>query len=127
MNLDLPRFSFGDDAEQADTLLQLVLTGKKTATCSAATDYGRNNPIPRKGDRFIITDSRGKDACIIETTSVFYARFEDVRPDFAQAEGEGDLSLGSWRQIHAAYFARQGMFSPDMILLCERFKLIATL
>jgi uncharacterized protein YhfF len=127
MNPDLPRFSFGDNAELADQLLQLVLTGQKTATCSAATDYGRDKPIPRVGDRFVVTNGAGADACVIEITSVFFARFDDVKEEFARAEGEGDLSLKYWRQSHCSYFTRQGFFSPDMILVCERFKLIETL
>lgn len=104
--------------------MNLVLTGQKTATCSAATDYGRDHPIPRVGDQFIVTDGAGRDACIIEVTSVFYARFEDVKEDFARAEGEGDGSLDYWRREHQNYFTRQGVFSVDMILLCERFKLV---
>lgn len=127
MSYNLPRFSFGDNAEQAEQLLYLVLKGQKTATCSAATDYGHHNPIPRVGDRFVITNSLGQESCIIELTSVFYARFEDVKEDFAREEGEGDLSLDYWRHVHRDYFTRQGAFSPDMILLCERFKVIAIL
>ena len=35
------RFSFGDTPELKDSLLALVLAGKKTATCGALRDYGQ--------------------------------------------------------------------------------------
>src|SRR6476469_7683858 len=35
---ELESFSFGDSPELADELLELVLTGKKTATCWAASE-----------------------------------------------------------------------------------------
>ncbi|MEO1277180.1 MAG: ASCH domain-containing protein, partial [Pseudomonadota bacterium] len=41
----------------------------------------------------------------------------------ALAEGEND-SLEGWRADHRAYFERNGGWSPDMMLLCERFRVI---
>jgi uncharacterized protein YhfF len=35
---ELESFSFGDSPELADELLELVLVGKKTATCWAASE-----------------------------------------------------------------------------------------
>jgi hypothetical protein len=32
--------------------------------------------------------------------------------------------LTYWRTAHQSYFERQGAFSPDMLLYCERFRLI---
>ena len=32
--------------------------------------------------------------------------------------------LEGWRTSHEAYFARNGGFSPDMWLVCERFTLV---
>jgi uncharacterized protein YhfF len=29
-----------------------------------------------------------------------------------------------WKTAHRRYFERQGKFSPDMLLYCERFRLI---
>jgi uncharacterized protein YhfF len=42
-------------------------------------------------------------------------------------EGEGDESLQDWRDGHQDYFTRNGGFSPDMLLWCERFRLIEIL
>ncbi len=52
-------------------------------------------------------------------------RFNEVDEAFAFDEGEGDRTLAYWRKAHQRYFERQGMDSPDMILYCERFCLVA--
>ncbi|MFX5656784.1 ASCH domain-containing protein [Acinetobacter baumannii] len=41
-----------------------------------------------------------------------------------RAEGEGDLSAQYWREGHQTYFEREGVFAPDMPLVCERFELV---
>ena len=48
----------------------------------------------------------------------------DKESKFAKDEGEGDGSLDAWRKEHAAYFERNGGFSPNMLLVCERFKVV---
>lgn len=120
-------FSFGDSPELADELLALVLAGKKTATCGALRDYGGDEPVPQVGRRDIVLDGRGEPAAVIETVSIEMKRFDEVDADFAAMEGEGDLSYDYWRTAHEAYFTRTGGFSPDMILVCERFRLVETL
>jgi uncharacterized protein YhfF len=49
-------------------------------------------------------------------------RFDDVDEQFAYDEGEGDRSLAYWREAHKCYFTRLGLFQPDMMLWCERFR-----
>lgn len=120
-------FAFGDSPELADELLSLVLSGKKTATCGALRDFGGNEPVPEVGRRDIVLDGAGRPAAIIETVEAIQRRFDEVDAAFAAAEGEGDLSYEYWRNAHEAYFARNGGFSPDMILVCERFKLVEVL
>jgi uncharacterized protein YhfF len=46
---------------------------------------------------------------------------------FAYEEGEGDRSLRYWREAHRNYFGRMGRFSEDMMLMCERFRLVEVL
>ena len=115
-------FSFGDSPEMADELLALVLAGKKTATCGALRDYGGAEPVPVVGRRDVVLDGKGRRAAVIETVEATPRRFDEVDAAFARDEGEGDLSYDHWRKVHEAYFARNGGFSPDMILVCERFK-----
>ncbi len=119
------RFQFGDSPELADELLGLVLSGVKTATCGAVRDYGETEPMPQVGRRDVVLDGAGRPACVIETTEVTIRRFCDVDDDFAVAEGEGPYE--AWRSGHIAYFTRNGGYTPDMALVCERFRLIQVL
>jgi uncharacterized protein YhfF len=64
---------------------------------------------------------------IVETIELTQRRFNEVDAAFAWDEGEDDRSLESWRQAHRRYFIRQGSFAPDMLLCCERFRLVAPL
>ena len=69
-------------------------------------------------------DGCGEPRCVIETTEVTYRRFGEVDEAFAFEEGEGDRSLQYWRDAHRNYFGRQGKFREDMMLMCERFRLV---
>ena len=116
----LRAFAFGDGSELADELLGLVIRGIKTATCSTEDEPNTSTP----GERWIVRDGHGEPRCVIETTEVSYRRFDEVDANFAFEEGEGDRSLDHWRKAHRAYFTRQGKFSEDMMLMCERFRLV---
>jgi len=120
------QFSFGDTPELADTLLALVLAGKKTATCGALRDYGPGKePLPQVGRRDVVLNGAGAPACVIETLSVEIGRFDAIQPGFTDLEGEGDYA--AWRAGHEAYFARNGGFTPDMEIMCERFRMVEVL
>jgi uncharacterized protein YhfF len=116
----LRSFAFGDGPDLADELLDLVMKGIKTATCSTEDEPNTSTP----GERWIVLDGSGTPRCVIETTEVSYRRYADVDAAFAYDEGEGDRSLAYWRQAHRTYFGRMGRFSEDMMLMCERFRLI---
>ena len=117
---EMDSFSFGDSAELADELLELVLIGKKTATAWAAAEGDKGVVV---GKRWIVKDGRGPGA-ILETVELERRRFGEVDAAFAHDEGEGDRSLAWWREAHRRYFTRRGEFSPGMELYCERFRLI---
>jgi uncharacterized protein YhfF len=116
----LRSFAFGDSPALADQLLDLVLKGIKTATCSTEDEPNTSKP----GERWIVLDGRGEPRCVIESTEMTYRRYSEVDASFAHDEGEGDRSLNYWREAHREYFGRQGKFSEDMMLMCERFRLV---
>jgi uncharacterized protein YhfF len=116
----LRAFAFGDGPELADQLLELVISGIKTATCSTEDEPNTSAP----GERWIVLDGRGEARCVIESTEVTYRRFGEVDAAFAYEEGEGDRSLQYSRDAHRCYFGRQGKFTEDMMLMCERFRLV---
>jgi len=121
---DLPGFTLGDSAELSRQLVGLVRSGKKTATCEALRAYEHQEvPLPVVGQHYVILNWDKTPAVIVETESVECVAFQDVQAEFALAEGENE-TLEEWRLDHAAYFERNGGFSPDMILVCERFHVI---
>jgi uncharacterized protein YhfF len=113
-------FSFGDSPEMADRLLDFVVSGQKRATCWSIAD-GQQTEV---GKRMVVLSGKGQAVVIIETVELTQKRFCDVDLQFALDEGEGDETLEDWRAGHRAYFERNGGFSPDMMLWCERFKLV---
>lgn len=120
------QFSFGDSPALNEELLGLVLAGKKTATCGALRDYQQGKePMPVVGRQDLVLNGAGEPAAVIETLSVEIRRFDAVEPAFTDREGEGDYA--NWRAGHEAYFARNGGFSPDMEVVCERFRLVQVL
>jgi uncharacterized protein YhfF len=116
----LRSFAFGDGPALADELLDLVIKGVKTATCSTEDEPNTSTP----GERWIVLDGSGEPRCVIESTEVTYRRYNEVDAAFAYEEGEGDRSLAYWRSAHRNYFGRMGRFSEDMMLMCERFRLV---
>ena len=119
----LETFSFGDSPELAEELADLVLAGKKTATCWPASE-GEKTKI---GKKMVMLDGSGVPAAVLETVELTKQRFDQVDSAFACDEGEGDRSLDYWRIAHRRYFTRQGVFSPDMELWCERFRIVVRL
>lgn len=131
-----PAWSFGAGTEDADELLELVLTGTKTATSSALRDYASgadtaapepNEAEPSEGDLSIITDGAGHPRALIQTTRVRTLPFGEVDAEHAAAEGEGDLSLEHWREVHRAFFEQSAEGAPvtdDLPVILEEFRVL---
>ncbi|KYK46417.1 ASCH domain-containing protein [Bradyrhizobium sp. 191] len=119
----LRTFAFGDNSTLADQLVELVIKGIKTATCSTEDEPNTSTA----GERWVVLDGRAEPRCVIETIDVTYRRFNEVDAAFAHEEGEGDRSLAFWRRAHQGYFGRLGRYSDDMMLMCERFRLVEVL
>ena len=121
---------WGDGPEMADELGALIAVGTKTATCSSLWEWEvESESIPEPGLLTIVVDGRGQPLCIVETTEVTVRKYNEVDANFAREEGEGDLSLGYWREAHRSFFSHYlpkigKEFSEDMPLVCERFRLI---
>ena len=124
-----PSWSFGATEQQADDLLALVLDGTKTATAGALWDYEADNePLPEPGSLSIILDGRGHPRALIECTAIEVVPFNEVDAEHARLEGEGDLSLEFWREVHERFFTEiathDNGFQPDMPVVCERFRVV---
>jgi uncharacterized protein YhfF len=116
-------FAFGDSSRMADDLGALVVAGTKTATCWASVQ-GEQTHV---GKQMVMMDGDGRGWAVIETVELTQRRFDEVDATFAYDEGEGDRTLGDWRDGHRRYFTREGTFAPDMMVWCERFRLVRVL
>lgn len=117
-------FTFGDSERLCAELIELVRQGRKTATCGALRDFEADGePFPIVGRRDIALNWDGTPALVIETLDVRQMTYSEVDEEFALAEGEND-SLSGWRIEHRRYFERNGGWAPDMVLVCERFRLV---
>jgi len=133
MNIDnLEQWSFGLTEESANSLLDLVLKGKKRATSSSLPGYqAGGEETPKVGDMSVITDWEGNPRCIIRDTEVLVIPFNEMTFDLASLEGE-DENLQSWKTKHEAFFREEGIeegytFTPDMKVVFEIFEVVEIL
>lgn len=122
-------WAFGATAAHADELLALVLDGTKTGTATAMQDVEADGEsVPEVGQVSVILDGRDQPRAVIVTTAVEVVPFSAVSAEHAHSEGEGDRTLGAWREIHEGFWREhcQGAdgFSEDMLVVCERFEMV---
>lgn len=123
-------WGFGNTPAMADELGALVKQGIKTATASLVWGYeAEGEAIPKPGDFSVILDGKGAPMCIIETTEIRVLPFNEVDPEFAYDEGEGDRSLAYWREVHWRFFLAECASigcepTETMPVVCERFRLV---
>lgn len=116
----LNKFSFGDTPQLADELAFLVVKGVKRGT-SWLQSEGQQTQV---GQKHVVLDGKGSPVAVIETVELRLLRYDEVDEEFAYDSGEDDRTLSSWRVGYRNYYERQGKFAPDMLMYCERFKLI---
>ena len=121
-------FAFGDSPEMADELLNLVLTGKKTATVSVILE---DELTPNIGDLSLVLDGRGKPACVIKTVYLETVRFCDLTWDMVKLEGE-DETFEQWREGNVRYWTRDAAkrgyaFTDQTPITFERFEVVEVL
>jgi uncharacterized protein YhfF len=117
---DLETFSYGDGPQLAEELATLVLDGRKTATCWAAPD----GMLTEVRKFMVMLDGAGRPRAVIETLELTQRHYLEVDEQFAFDEGEGDRTLAYWRKAHRNYFTRIGRFEENMLLWCERFRVV---
>ncbi len=121
---------FGDSAELADELLDLVLHGPKRATAGSVAAFElAGEPLPEVGDLWIAADAAGQPRAVLRTTEVRTGPLSSVDDAFAWDEGEGDRTRATWLADHEGFFRRQlpslGLvFDPEMATVFERFDLV---
>ena len=115
---------FGDSPELAARLLDLILSGKKRATCWARL----NDEPPQPGGLTVVTDWEGEAGCVIETVRARVMKFSEVTWELARKEGE-DECFQSWHEEHVRFFTKESaaegyMFSDGMEIIFEEFRVV---
>ncbi len=113
----LERWTFGIDN---DRLINLVLTGKKTATTSL---YEEDN-LSKVNDISVLTDINDKNICIVKTKKVIVTEFKNITWDLAKLEGETN-NLEEWRKDHIDFFSKiDSNFNDNTKVEFEIFEVI---
>lgn len=122
-------YSLGDTDELAESLGKLVVDGVKTASTSGYRLY-ESGPIPKEGDISIITDNHHHPICTIKNTTVKTIAFNEITEEDVRKEGEGDLSLDSWKRDHQQFLTPYYQkylgidFTESEIIVHEEFQVI---
>lgn len=123
-------FSFGDTAELADELIELVIAGTKRTRTTLPRDFAaQGKQLPKSGDLAVVVDGAKTPRCIIRTLHVETKRMRDVDAQFAWESGGGDRSLDWWLSAHTRYFKRRGTqegfaVDRDTEVVLERFEVV---
>lgn len=121
---------FGDSAELADELLELVLSGRKRATAELVDEFrARGDELPRVGSHWVVCDGSGAPRLVLRSTELRLGTFDRVDAAFAADEGEGDRTLETWRRGHRSYWertcaARDAQWSEGDEIVLERFRVV---
>ena len=125
-----PLERFGDSAEMAEELLDLVLHGPKRATAAAVVEFrAEKEPLPRIGSHWIAADVDGQARAIIRTRELRIGPLGSVDEAFAWDEGEGERTRSWWVDAHLKYFGRScaqlGLeVNEHLELVFERFEVV---
>jgi len=118
-------------ALEMDTLIDLIISEQKRGTAHLDNDFEKSRVARRAvGDYWIILGSDLAPRCLVRLTNVEVKPFDQVGEIFAACEGEGDLSLAHWRDVHRAYYQSQCkawciQWREDLTVVCESFELVS--
>jgi uncharacterized protein YhfF len=121
---------FGDSAELADELIELVLHGPKRATAGLVADFAaEGEPLPRIGGHWIACDGAGRPRAVLRSQELRIGPIDSVDDAFAFDEGEGARTRDDWLRSHRAYFtrtcaARGELFTDAQEVVFERFAVV---
>lgn len=129
-------FAFGDTAQMADRLCDLVLTGKKTATTSYGPAYlVEGEEYPKVGDLSILCDGKGIPRALLRNAKVEIFPFNQVPAKVALCEGEYPDTFtesevhAQWKTEHEDFFRKEfaligGDFVPTDDVIVEYLEVL---
>ena len=114
MNNKLKTWHFGINN---DKLVELVLSGQKTATTSL---YSQND-VPIIDEESILIFDNEKKACITKTKKIIVTEFKNIDEELSSLEGEGTFE--EWKKAHIEYFKTiKPDFNEDIKVIFEIFE-----
>ena len=123
----LRALELGTPGEMRERLNRLVLAGHKIATAGLLRlDYqAEDEAVEQVGEHLVLIDSDGGAVARVEVTAVEVVPFDAVTWEFAEAEGEGFVSLEHWRDGHRRFWAAAGEDVDDSTtVVCLRFRVL---
>lgn len=112
---------------KVDALSDQAVTGEKRGTAHLLMQFEKDNvPMRKPGDYWVVLKTDGTPVCVVRLIRMEIAPFNQVNAVFAASEGEGDMTLETWRSSHQRYFQRQcerwgATWSEDLPVVCESF------
>jgi uncharacterized protein YhfF len=87
------------------------------------------DPLPKRGDCFVVTDSDGHPGAVIRLVAVQSLPYREVSRAHTQYEGPAARDLEAWRAIHWHYWKKQLAKagrepSEEMIVVFQQFELL---
>ena len=122
-------YCFELNPKTSQALLDLVLLGKKRATCSALPSFElQHEALPKVGDYNIITDFEGHPYGVVRNTKITVLPYQSMTFELCSKEGEDD-NLESWQRGHQKFFTQESQelgyrFTPTMPVVFEEFELV---
>lgn len=121
-------FKIGSTAAQADSGVELILSGEKTATSSLLWEYeveGRS--IPSIGSLSVVEGGDSQPICVVKTIWVNVIPISEIDESFAIDYSETNGTVDGWHRAFDEYYSRicselGREFSVDTPLVCERFE-----
>ena len=122
-------FGWDGDNGIGDMLIQQIIDGKKTATCSFKEEYTEldlQELFEKKGKIVTVEDHKGSSRCNIRIIDIFETTFGN--PDLRLVKGEGDgENVQKFQEDHRhAWYEtiKDKQLMDDSILMVELFELI---
>ena len=126
--------TFADPArtDKLDYITEHCRQGHKRGTAHLVLDF-EMNAVPRRevGDYWVVLDRDGGPVCVVQVVKVEVTPFDEITPEWAARENEGDSSLEYWARGHRGYYQAQCAdwgkeWREDLPVVCEYFELVRT-
>lgn len=121
---------FGRSRAQCAQMLELIRAGAKTAAFSLLWELEANHePLPKRGDCFVVIDYDGNPGCVIRIAAVQSLPFREISEQQTRHGAPGERQLDTWRSVYweewRQVLERVGRTpNEEMIVLFQQFEVL---